>query len=240
MTFEVIASSSAGNAYILRDEGLRPLLVDAGVNAAHIMRRVMVSGAAGVLVSHSHGDHCRAIPKLLTLGVNVWASAPTLAALGLADDYRGHVIGGDPVDINGWRAVAFDLLHDAEGTVGFVVAGKTGKLAYITDTAYCPVKFQGITHWAVECNYSRAIVHANIATGRLHSARHSRVLTNHMSIETAVKLFQANDMSTAREIHLLHLSDINSDAEGFAREVRAATGVPTYVAGKRPHDNRRP
>lgn len=41
---------------------------------------------------------------------------------------------------------------------------------------------------------------------------------------------KANDLSKVREIWLLHLSDGNSDAERFKREVMELTGKPVYIA----------
>lgn len=233
MTFEPLASSSAGCAYVLTGDGLPPLLIDAGADYKTIARAVRPTSLAAVLVSHSHGDHVRSLPSLLRLGVTVVASEWTLRALDLWGDYRARPIAqGETLDVEGWRVAAFDLVHDARGTIGFVVAGGGGKLVYITDTAYCPVTFQGVTHWAIEANYSRDLARAATLAGRSHVRRYQRVTANHMSIETAIDLLRANDLATAREIHLLHLSDANSDADAFADAVRAATGVPTYIARK--------
>ena len=42
---------------------------------------------------------------------------------------------------------------------------------------------------------------------------------------------RANDLSRVKEIHLLHLSDENSNAERFKREIQEISGKPVYVAG---------
>lgn len=234
MTFEPLASSSAGCAYVLNGDGLPPLLIDAGADSKTIARAVRPTSLGAVLVSHSHGDHVRSLPWLLRLGLPVVASEWTLRALDIYGDYRARPIAqGQTLNVEGWRVAAFDLVHDARGTMGFVVAGGGGKLVYITDTAYCPVSFQGVTHWAIEANYSRDLARAATLTGRAHAGRYQRTTANHMSIETAVDLLKANDLSTAQQIHLLHLSDVNSDADAFADMVRRATGVPTFVAAKR-------
>ena len=47
----------------------------------------------------------------------------------------------------------------------------------------------------------------------------------------ADEMLKANDLSKVEEIHLLHLSSANSDAEGFKRQVQSLTGIPTYIAG---------
>ena len=42
---------------------------------------------------------------------------------------------------------------------------------------------------------------------------------------------RANDLSRVKEIHLLHLSDRNSSANCFKKEIQSLTGKPVYVAG---------
>jgi len=44
-----------------------------------------------------------------------------------------------------------------------------------------------------------------------------------------VAMLKANDLSKCREIHLLHLSDGNSDEQLMRQKVEAATGIPTYA-----------
>lgn len=51
-----------------------------------------------------------------------------------------------------------------------------------------------------------------------------------MSLETAKEFLRANDLSRVQEIWLLHLSDDNSDAERFKREIQGLTDKPVYVA----------
>ena len=51
-----------------------------------------------------------------------------------------------------------------------------------------------------------------------------------MSLENFITFLRANDMSTVRQIYLLHLSDGNSDAEAFQRQVQQETGAEVYIA----------
>ena len=51
-----------------------------------------------------------------------------------------------------------------------------------------------------------------------------------MSLENFIEFLRANDMSRVRQIYLLHLSDGNSDAEGFKRRVQQETGAEVYIA----------
>jgi hypothetical protein len=51
-----------------------------------------------------------------------------------------------------------------------------------------------------------------------------------MSLETCKGFLRANDLSRVQEIWLLHLSDANSDAARFKREIQELTGKVVYVA----------
>jgi phosphoribosyl 1,2-cyclic phosphodiesterase len=57
-----------------------------------------------------------------------------------------------------------------------------------------------------------------------------RLLKTHLSIDNAKDFLRANDLSRVQEIHLIHLSDGNSDEARFKREIQALTGKPVYVA----------
>jgi len=101
---------------------------------------------------------------------------------------------------------------------------------YANDTNYIPYRFKGLTHVMLGVNYDKEILIDNITYGYINPEVGKRVLQNHMSLSTAQGFFRANDMSQVREIYLLHLSDPNSDAEKFKREIQAITGRPVCIA----------
>ena len=131
-----------------------------------------------------------------------------------------------------WKVRAFDVVHDADGALGFEVCDDTGdKLVFLTDTAYCKYTFIGINVLMIEANYSETILAANVDAGRIEPARAKRVRQNHMSIGRVFDFLKANDMSKCRAIHLLHGSDSCSDSTLFKKMVQENTGIPTYVEG---------
>lgn len=237
MEFISIASSSAGNCYILRSEGLPTLLLDAGVRFEEIQRGLdfRLSEVAGVLLTHAHGDHSKAIPKLLTNAVDVYASQEALTELSATKNFRAiPVKPHEQFRIGSWTVLPFSAVHDSPGTLGFVIGDGQGSTAlYLTDSAYSPFRFENLTHIFIECNFSREIMRENLKRGTVDGGRAKRTTQNHMSLETLIDMLKANDLSRVEEIHLLHLSDENSDAERMANAVREATGCPTYVAEKR-------
>jgi len=109
-----------------------------------------------------------------------------------------------------------------------LIADRSGdKLCYINDSYYSKYKFSGVGIYAVGCNYSKRTIREDIPPAQKH-----RLLRSHMSLETLLDFLAANDLRSVREIHLLHLSDNNSDEDLFKDLVQGNTGIPVYVAGK--------
>ena len=230
MQFHSYASSSLGNLYAVTADGLAPLAIECGLRMGEIRRCLPVSELAGVLISHAHADHSRAAAKLMHSGVDIYASPETWAGLDL-EGHRAHtLLPMEPASIGDWRVLPFELRHDADGCLGFLVEpvdpALEGRLLYACDTCYVPVRADGITVLAIECNHSAFLLRSSSRP----SEQKIRALKNHMSLERVLEMLAANDLSRVREIWLLHLSDDHSDEEAFVSEVERATGKPVYAA----------
>ena len=233
ITISPLASSSRGNCYHITD-GVTPLLLDAGISIKRIRQGVGfgLSSVIGCLVTHLHGDHLKAVPDLLKAGIDCYMSEGT--AQGVDPHHRLHII--EPLKqfkLGEWIVLPFPAEHDCEGAMGFLLANRAGeKLLYLTDSYYCKYKFSGLTHLLLECNHSYEILDENVASGALPLEMKKRLIQSHMSLENAKKFLQANDLSKVKEIHLIHLSERNSDAKRFKREVQEVSGKPVFVAGE--------
>lgn len=227
-----IASSSAGNAYRVTD-GRTTLLIEAGLPYKVIQQALdfRVTQLAGCLITHDHGDHSRAAKDLMRAGVPIYTSAGTAGVLGLAGHRLRTIEAHKPFDVGTWTILPFDVQHDAAEPLGFLLTNPIGdKLVFLTDTYYCKYRFGGITHLMVECNYALDIVNRRVEAGELHPAQKRRLLHSHFSLENVKHFLRANDMSLLREVWLLHLSDGNSDADRFRREIQEVTGAVVRVA----------
>lgn len=235
MLIQSLASSSGGNCYRVSD-GTTSLLLEAGIPLKKIAVKTghTLSALAGCLVSHEHGDHSKAVKALLDYGVPCYMSWGTADALGLksSDDLRilEHKV---PTVICGWKVLPFHVIHDAAEPMGFLIdTGYEERLLFLTDTGFSPFRFAGLTHMLVECNYQDAALQAAIEEGRTHEAQLKRLRDNHMSEETLVQLLLANDLRRMKEIHLIHLSDNNSDEAGMKERIQRVAGCPVYVSAK--------
>ncbi len=231
MDIKVLASGSSGNCYYISD-GDSPLLIECGLPWKQIQQGIgfRTSELAGCLVSHEHQDHCKAVRDVMKAGIDCYMSAGTAEALGISG-HRLHIIKAkQQFRIGTWTILPFETQHDAAEPLGFLLANQDeDKLLYATDTYYLKYKFQGLRHIMIECNYALDILQKNVAAGTVPAAVKDRVLRSHFSLENVKGFLRANDLSDVREIWLLHLSDNNSDAERFKREIQGLSGKPVYV-----------
>mgnify|MGYP003779776887 CR=1 FL=1 len=232
MDIKVLASGSSGNCYYVSD-GDSPVLIECGLPWKQIQQGIgfRTSELAGCLISHEHKDHCRAVQDIMKAGIDCYMSQGTAEALGISG-HRLHIIKAkQQFRIGTWTILPFETQHDAAEPLGFLLANQCGeKMLYATDTFYIRYRFQGLTHIAVECNYSMDILRANIEAGLVPVELKNRIIQSHFSLENVKRFLKANDLSQVREIWLLHMSDGNSDAERFKREIQELTGKMVFVA----------
>ena len=231
MDIKCFASSSKGNCYII-DDGHTKIMIECGIQFKEIQiaLRFRLSSIAGVLVSHSHRDHSRSVKDLIKAGVDVYLSEAAITELGASGHRVNEISPKKQFQLGTFTVLPFELNHDVFN-LGYLLANQEGeKLLYASDTSYIRYRFRGLTHIMIEANYSLDILNGNVESGSIPKEMKKRVLRSHMSIETAKEFLKANDLSKVEQIWLIHLSDGNSDAERFKREVQELTGRMVFVA----------
>lgn len=238
MRMTVIGSGSSGNCYLLegRDSAL---VIECGIPPERMFREtgILPSRIAGCLVSHEHGDHAAFAKRFAAMGLTIYASLGTLSALGATRDggFRCRSVQTMQIfDVGPFRVRAFDLRHDANEPLGFIIEHpECGRILFVTDTMFVPYSFRSydLDHIMVEANYDDGIVDDNILADKMTPDRAARIRRTHMSLRSACELIEANDNSNLKTVTLLHLSSGNSDASEFARQARkSAPLVEVYVA----------
>jgi phosphoribosyl 1,2-cyclic phosphodiesterase len=227
-----LASGSRGNCYHITD-GSTPLLLECGIGWKEIQRGLnfRTSQLASCLVSHEHKDHSKAVRDVMKAGIDCYMSQGTAEALGISG-HRLHIIKAkQQFQLGTWTILPFETQHDAAEPLGFLMVNQGGdKLLYATDTYYVRYRFKGLTHIMVECNYAADILARNVEAGLVPVTLKKRLLTSHFSLDNVKEFLKANDLSKVQEIWLLHMSDGNSNANRFKREIQAISGKPTYIA----------
>lgn len=232
MDIKVIASGSSGNSTMICD-GESTLLLDAGVSIKDMERGSgwTLSRASACLVTHEHQDHSKACIDLVKRGIDVYASEGTLNAIKV-DGHRAKIV--CPLKrfvVGTFTILGFDVKHDAAEPIGFLIHSNITdeKVLYVVDTAYIRYTPYGLTHIIIECNHGNKELRESVDKGTISSDLAKRITRNHFSLERLLAFLGSIDLSYTEEIHLVHLSDNNSNENRFKREVQQLTGIPVYV-----------
>lgn len=229
MEIKVIASSSKGNCYLL-DDGKTQILIEAGITFNKLIRKVNISNISGILVSHEHQDHAKAVNDLIRRCKRVYSAKETFDALGIETPtfFAQQIKEYEIKMIGTFAVIPFPTQHDAANPFGFLIQSIITKevLMFATDTYYVKNKFEGLNYIMIECNYANEILEQNT---KISKAQKQRLYKSHFELENVKEFLRNQDLSQVKEIYLMHLSSGNSDEERFKREIQELTGIPVYV-----------
>lgn len=241
MRFVVLGSGSGGNA-VLVESGETRVLLDAGFSARELERRLRAAGVdpaslGAVLLTHEHGDHCRAL--------NIFAHRfPAVPVLTTAATHRvllpshprvqtwGRLVRGQAFTLGSLEIHPFPVTHDAVEPVGFVVSSGHHAFGLLTDAGYpAPAvltTLRGVTALVVEANYCEELLAADLkrpwsVKSRI-SGRHG-----HLSNDQAGTLVADLAHHGLRTAVLAHLSrDCNEPARALrgVRRALSAAALP--------------
>ena len=126
-----------------------------------------------------------------------------------------------------FKIIPFNVRHDVSQPFGYLLKSMiTGKKAvYIVDSSVVYFDFKGISYWLLEANYELE----SLLALELDERVKKRIIANHMSIGSMSKFLMDSDLSNTEEIHLLHLSNANSNENDFVNRIQAQTGIPVYA-----------
>ena len=231
MKLKVLGSSSKGNSYILESDS-QVLVIEAGIRLSEVKKAIGfdVNKIVGCIISHEHGDHAAYINDFTKSAIDVFCSRGTASNFNV--NHRLHEIAaGTMIQIGEFKVLPFDVVHDAAEPFGFLINHReSGNILFLTDTFYSEFTFRDLNNIILEANYDLAILEANIKSGKLNPSIRNRIVTSHMSLQTAKELLSANDLSKVNNIVLIHLSDGNSDAVNFKKEIEQVTGKTITIA----------
>ena len=141
----VLASGSKGNAIYVELDGIR-MLVDAGISAARITKRLQAHGIDpksldALLITHEHIDHVRGLKTFTRqYHVPIFATSGTLSHIpggGMFSKYMQSIT--ESIPIGNVMVHPFPILHDAVDPCGFRITGSYSctiatDLGVVTDT----------------------------------------------------------------------------------------------------------
>lgn len=233
MKLKVLASGSSGNCYLLENKD-EILILEAGISYRLIQEGINfnIKKVVGCLISHEHKDHSKATEDLIKAGVTIYTSKGTREQIGLVLGYRMKDIKAhELIKVGNFTIYPFETQHDAQEPLGFLIQHKDmGKLLFITDSNYSKYKFKEVDHILVECNYKMEILKKNIDKGLIPVWLKDRITKSHFELENVKEFLRSSDLSRTKNILLVHLSSLNSDANLFKSEIERETGRPVMIA----------
>lgn len=238
MKLRCLASSSAGNCYLLENES-ECLVLEAGIPFREVKKALTfdVLKIVGVLCTHEHNDHIGYAKEYVKAGFPIYASQGTADAVGELGKSFNIMRSGYWYQLGKFTITPFRCEHDCPEPFGFIIRHQEiGTLLFATDTSYIKPNFKKLklNHIMVECNYSEEIVNGYLEKGSINRARVDRTMKTHMEFETCKGFIEANKTSNLDTVTLLHLSDGNSDERKFRDGIQEVVGSNTkvYVADK--------
>ncbi len=233
MKLTILGSSSSGNCYLFQANNGETLIVECGIDTKEIKKALNfdLANVVGCLVSHEHGDHSKSVQKMLDSGIDCYMSKGTCDSLSL-NHHRAIILGEfKKITIGSYKVMAFKTQHDCKDPVGFwIYHPEMGLTIFATDTFYVEYIFEGMNNILIECNYAKDILYKNVADGIITKTLRDRTLKSHFELENVKSFLMASNLLGVRNIGLLHLSDRNSDACRFKKEIEELTGINTTIA----------
>lgn len=230
MQLHVIGSSSKGNCYILESSS-EALILEAGCKLMEVKKTLhwQLSKVVGCAVSHEHNDHAGYAAEYAAAGIKVLALPAVQQAKGIKRNAIAVEL-GKAYKMGSFVLQPFAVMHDVP-CVGYMVKQQElGKLVFFTDTFACKYRFKGVSTYMVEANYCDELLEANIEAGKVPMLLRNRLMTSHMELHNTIGFLRSSDLSSVRNIVLVHLSAGNAEAARFEEAVMAATGLPAVAA----------
>lgn len=234
MHLTVLNSDSKGNSYIFQND-TEALILELGVNFQQVKKALKynLDKVVGCAISHNHGDHAKFVGHALRDYLPVIMTKGTKEALKVEDEKIKIIKHMQKIKMGNFSIVAFDVNHDVPEPVGFIIDhAETGRICFITDSMFMDYRFPGVNNFMIEANYCNEVIKNNVKNGSIDSFRYQRTLNSHMSIDTCNDFLQQNDLTAVNNILLIHLSDKNSDPEGFKNRIERTTGKTVTIAKK--------
>ena len=216
----LLASGSKGNS-IFVEAGSSKVLIDAGLSAVELLRRLAAIGVEGteldaILISHEHSDHIRGVGTLARkLKIPILASYPTSRASSPSVG-KAQIIefeSGYPFTFQDLSVDPFPTTHDACDSVGFLIECREGKIGIATDlgigTRLIKDKLKGCRALVLESNHDEEL----LANGPYpwHLKQRIRSRHGHLSNSEAVALLDETLHPGLEGVFLAHLSEVNND-----------------------------
>ena len=221
MQVKVYGSGSSGNSYTITSSTGETLVLDAGIKPSKIYRDVSPENIAGVLITHSHGDHAAYTNAYLRDFLRVYAPFKCKGVT-----YTKH---GNILQIGTFLVKVLKMQHDVP-CVGYLIHHEEidGDILYATDTNGIHYSFKHLKLAMIEADYSLGILQHNVSSGIIIPSLAWRIQENHNSLVQAAQF--CNLVGTLENVMLVHLSNDNAIEDMYIKYFKEETNFIPYIA----------
>lgn len=209
MNLRCLGSGSSGNCYLLSTE-TKTLVLDCGLPIREIKKGLDwdISKVVGVLCTHAHSDHSKAVKDFENMGISVFKPFDETKACPLKIRYGSFGV------------QAFKVPHDGVLCYGFYITVDGHRILYATDFEYLPCSFKNVrlTDMIVECNHQKELVDKG-------QAKYTHQIKGHCSLDTLIeKVIKENMTSDIRTVILCHMSSDSIDCSFAKKQIEEVVG----------------
>jgi phosphoribosyl 1,2-cyclic phosphodiesterase len=235
----VLASGSRGNAIYVSD-GVTSVLVDAGLSAREIVRRLdsrglIAADLSAIIVTHEHTDHVRGVERLCRrFRIPVFLTAGTLAAASALQELPEifTIACGRSFKIDTLTVDPFSICHDARDPAGFILGANGTRVGIATDlgiaTAVVREHLRGCGLVILESNHDPEMLMEGPYPWFLKQRIRGR--TGHLSNPDSGRLLSEIAHPGLQQVILAHLSEANNTPDkALAEAGRALADSDTQV-----------
>ena len=226
----VLASGSKGNAIYISD-GLTAILIDAGLSATEIKRRLKSRGLNpkdlnAILVTHEHSDHIQAVGVLsrqLKLPIYLSRNIEKKVSMGSVHEIRTFH-SGSTFQIDNLAVHPFAVSHDAADPVGFTIGQNGSRIGVATDlgtvTPRLKDHLKGCQLLILEANHDPKM----LVDGPYPWPLKKRIQSNrgHLSNDQSKNLLKELQHRDLKHVILAHLSETNNNPGKALDEISGA------------------
>ncbi|MDX1708796.1 MAG: MBL fold metallo-hydrolase [Desulfobacterales bacterium] len=227
----VLASGSRGNAIFISD-GATGILLDAGLSATEIKRRLKSRGLSpndldAIVLSHEHSDHIQSVGVLsrqLKLPIYLSRKIKKKALLGNSVHELRPFECGISFQINKLSIHPFKVSHDAADPVGFTIGQNGCRIGVATDlgnvTRQLKDQLQDCQLLILEANHDPQMLMSGPYPWHLKQRIQSR--RGHLSNQQSRRLLQELQHRGLEYVILAHLSETNNSPRKVLAEFSGA------------------
>jgi phosphoribosyl 1,2-cyclic phosphodiesterase len=233
----VLASGSSGNS-VLVTSGETSLLVDAGVSALQIRKRLEAFDRSPdeidvILLTHEHSDHVRGLDVFLRRhrAAPVWTTHGTWSRIDVHSNRGGELSSGTTVRFGSLSITPVATSHDAAEPLAYVFDDGGHSAAVCTDTGIVtPLleqRLQGCELLLLETNHDKDMLRHGPYPWSLKQRIDSRTghLSNHQSCEAIDRV----GSKVLKAVVGMHLSAENNCPNLVCENLRETVGNGTQV-----------